>query len=151
MLHALAVEDDDRLADDLVAALRGLAWVQRVASADEALAVLAWLVPDVVLLDLCGTSSEAPLLVATSVRMALDRAGDRLKHGGCLMVVRGEDEHGLVLVLGAELLESVELGRVQMEHAAILVIDEATCHLQELATEGRRTEGNHITLLPLKQ
>lgn len=95
MLHALAVEDDDRLADDLVAALRGLAWVQRVASADEALAVLAWLVPDVVLLDLCGTSSEAPLLVATSVRMAIDRAGDRVRTRVPLVLTSGLDPHVL--------------------------------------------------------
>lgn len=101
MLHALAVEDDDRLADDLVAALRGLAWVQRVASADEALAVLAWLVPDVVLLDLCGTSSEAPLLVATSVRMALDRAGDRVRTRVPLVLTSGLDPHVLRGIAGS--------------------------------------------------
>lgn len=101
MLHALAVEDDDRLADDLVAALRGLAWVQRVASADEALAVLAWLVPDVVLLDLCGTSQEAPLLVASSVRIALDRAGDRVRTRVPLVLTSGLDPHVLQGIAGS--------------------------------------------------
>lgn len=101
MLHALAVEDDDRLADDLAAALRGLAYVNRVTHADEALAVLAWLVPDVVLLDLCGTSREAPLLVATSVRIALDRAGGRVRARVPLVLHSGLDPHVLQGIAGS--------------------------------------------------
>lgn len=101
MLHALAVEDDDRLAADLAAALRGLAQVQHVASADEALAVLAWVVPDVVLLDLCGTSREAPLLVASSVRIALDRAGERVRTRVPLVLYSGLDPHVLDGIAGA--------------------------------------------------
>jgi len=95
MLHVLAVEDDTRLADDLAAALRGLAQVQRVASADEALAVLAWVVPDVVLLDLCGTSRDAPLLVATSMRIALNGAEDRVRTRVPLVLTSGLDPHVL--------------------------------------------------------
>lgn len=101
MLHALAVEDDDRLADDLTAALRGFAHVQRVASVDDAVAVLAWVVPDVVLLDLCGTSREAPLLVAASVRIALDHAGDRVRTRVPLVLTSGLDPHVLRGIAGS--------------------------------------------------
>ena len=101
MLHALAVEDDDRLAADLAAALRGLAQVQRVPHADAALAVLAWVVPDVVLLDLCGTSGDAPILVATSVRIALDRAGERVRTRVPLVLHSGLDPHVLRGIAGS--------------------------------------------------
>jgi DNA-binding response OmpR family regulator len=101
VLHALAVEDNDRLAADLAAALRGLAYVNRVSTADEALAVLGMCVPDVVLLDLCGTSDEAPLLVAASVRMALDRAGNRVGTRVPLVLHSGLDPHVLRGIAGS--------------------------------------------------
>ena len=77
MLHALAVEDDDRHAALIADTLRGIAVVQRVSLADEALSALAWVVPDVVLCDVRGTCDVSPLDAATSLRIALDRAGDR--------------------------------------------------------------------------
>lgn len=95
MLHALVVEDDDGHADLVADALRGVAMVQRVAHADEALAVLAWVVPDVVLCDLRGTSDAAPLLTATSLRIAMDRAGDRVRARLPLVLASGIDPHVL--------------------------------------------------------
>ena len=91
MLHALAVEDDDRHADMLADALRGLAMVQRAAHADDALAALAWVVPDVVLSDLRGTSDAAPLLAATSLRIAMDRAAVRARARIPLVLVSALD------------------------------------------------------------
>jgi len=91
MLHALCVEDDDRHADVLAAALHGVAWVQRVAHADEALASLAHAVPDIVFCDVRGTSDAAPLLAASSLRIALDRAGDRVRARIPLVLVSGVD------------------------------------------------------------
>lgn len=91
MLHVLAVEDDDRHADMLADALRGLAMVQRVAHADDALAALAWVVPDVVLSDVRGTSDAAPLLAATSLRIALDRAAARARARIPLVLVSALD------------------------------------------------------------
>jgi CheY-like chemotaxis protein len=95
MLHALVVEDDDGHADLAVDALRGIAMVQRAAHADEALAVLAWVVPDVVLCDLRGTSDAAPMLAATSLRIAMDRAGDRVRARIPLVLASGLDPHVL--------------------------------------------------------
>lgn len=91
MLHALAVEDDDRHADMLADALRGLAMVQRVAHADDALAALAWVVPDVVISDVRGTSDAAPLLAATSLRIAMDRAAARARARIPLVLVSALD------------------------------------------------------------
>lgn len=95
MLHALVVEDDDGHADLVLCALRGIAMVQRVAHADEALAVLAWVVPDLVLCDLRGTSDAAPQLAATSLRIAMDRAGDRVRARIPLVLASGLDPHVL--------------------------------------------------------
>lgn len=95
MLHALLVEDNEAHAADDAVALRGLAMVQHVASMDEALAVLGWVVPDVVLCDLRGTSDEAPLLAATSLRIAMDRAGDRVRARIPLVLASGLDPHVL--------------------------------------------------------
>jgi CheY-like chemotaxis protein len=89
------VEDDDGHADLAADALRGLAMVQRVAHADEALAVLAWVVPDLVLCDLRGTSEAAPMLAATSLRIAMDRAGDRVRARIPLVLASGLDPHVL--------------------------------------------------------
>lgn len=91
MLHVLALEDDDRHADMLVDSLCGLAMVQRVAHADDALAALAWVVPDVVLSDLRGTSDAAPLLAATSLRIAMDRAAARARARIPLVLVSAVD------------------------------------------------------------
>lgn len=95
MLHALVVEDDGGHADLVADALRGVAMVQRVAHADEALAVLGWVVPDVVLCDLRGTSDEAPMLAAASLRIAMDRAGDRARARIPLVLASGLDPHVL--------------------------------------------------------
>lgn len=95
MLHALVVEDDDGHADLVAETLRGLAMVQRVAHADEALAVLAWVVPDLVLCDLRGTSDAAPMLTAASLRIAMDRAGDRVRARIPLVLASGLDPHVL--------------------------------------------------------
>lgn len=91
MLHVLAVEDDDRHAALLDDALCRVAVVQRVAHADDALAALAWVVPDVVLSDVRGTSDAAPLLAATSLRMAMDRAAARARARIPLVLVSAVD------------------------------------------------------------
>lgn len=101
MLHVLAVEDDDRHASLLDDALRGVAVVQRVAHADDALAALAWIVPDVVLSDVRGTSDAAPLLAATSLRIAMDRAGARARTRIPLVLVSAVDPDVLRTVADA--------------------------------------------------
>lgn len=79
MLHALVVEDDPRHAATLADALRGLAQVQHVETADAALAALGWVVPDVVLTDVRGVSHASPLEHVGSLRLALDAAGLRAR------------------------------------------------------------------------
>lgn len=79
MLHALLVEDDAAHAGLVSEALAGLARVQRVDTLAEARDVLRVTVPDVVLCDLCGTAATEPLLAATDLRIALDRAGDHVR------------------------------------------------------------------------
>lgn len=96
MLHALLVEDDDGHADLVVDGLREVAHVQRVATADEARAILRTLVPDVVLCDLRGTSDhDAPLLTATGLRIALDKACARLQMRVPMVLTSGLDPHVL--------------------------------------------------------
>ena len=102
MLHALLVEDDDGHADLVVDGLREVAHVQRVATADEARAILRTLVPDVVLCDLRGTSDhDAPLLTATNLRIALDNASARLRMRVPLVLTSGLDSHVLDGIAGA--------------------------------------------------
>lgn len=91
MLHALAIEDDERHAALLASALRPVAWVQHVPHADEALSLLGWVVPDVVIADCRGTSSASPMELAASLRIALDRAGDRARTRVPLVLVSGMD------------------------------------------------------------
>lgn len=79
MLHALLVEDDDRHAALVDDSLRGLAHVQRVVHADEALAALGWVVPDVLLCDVRGTADATPMDAALSLRVALDSAAARAR------------------------------------------------------------------------
>lgn len=79
MLHAIAVDDDPRHAEILADSLRDLARVQHVEHADDALAVLAWVVPDVLLLDVRGTADVSPVDAALSLRVALDAAGARAR------------------------------------------------------------------------
>lgn len=90
-VHALLVEDDDDHAAILASALRPVAWVQHVPHADEALSLLDWVVPDVVIADCRGTSSAIPMEFAASLRIALDRAGDRVRTRVPLVLVSGTD------------------------------------------------------------
>lgn len=53
--------------------------MQHVEHADDALAVLAWVVPDVLLLDVRGTADVSPVDAALSLRVALDAAGARAR------------------------------------------------------------------------
>lgn len=102
MLHALLVEDDDDHAGLVVDGLRDLARVQHVATVDEARAVFRTLVPDVVLCDLRGTSDhDAPLLTATGLRIALDKACARLQMRVPLVLTSGLDPHVLDGIAGA--------------------------------------------------
>jgi CheY-like chemotaxis protein len=103
MLHALLVEDDDSHAAMVVDGLRGLAWAQRVETTAEARAVLRVAVPDVVLCDLRGTSSVAPLDAASDLRIALDHAGAALQRRRSvpLVLTSGVDPHVLDGIAGA--------------------------------------------------
>jgi CheY-like chemotaxis protein len=102
MLHALLVEDDADHAALVVDGLHGLARVDRVATVDEARAILRTLVPDVVLCDLRGTSDhDAPLLTATNLRIALDNASARLRMRVPLVLASGIDPHVLHEIAGA--------------------------------------------------
>lgn len=105
MLHALAVEDDDGHAAILAAMLDGVAHVQRASTIAEARAVLGWVVPDVVLCDLRGTSDAAPLLAATDLRIALDRAGERVLARIPLVLVSGV-EHYVLREIAATLTDT---------------------------------------------
>ena len=73
MLHALAVEDDDRPPTTSRRLRAGAGPARRVGRRGPSRC--SRVVPDVALLDLCGTSSEA-LPRRCPVRMALDRAGE---------------------------------------------------------------------------
>lgn len=101
MLHALLVEDDDDHASLVVDGLCGLAWVQRVTTLAEARAVLLVAVPDVVLCDLRGTAGGAPLLTATDLRIALDRACARLRVRVPLVLASGLDPDLLEGIAGS--------------------------------------------------
>ena len=94
-LHALLIEDHDGHASVVVVGLRDLAHVQRVATVDEARAVLRTLVPDVVLCDLRGTAASEPLIAATDLRIALDNAAARLRARVPLVLTSGLDPHVL--------------------------------------------------------
>jgi len=94
-LHALLIEDHDGHASVVVDGLRDLAHVQRVATVDEARAVLRTLVPDVVLCDLRGTAASEPLIAATDLRIALDNAAARLRARVPLVLTSGLDPHVL--------------------------------------------------------
>ena len=100
-LHALLIEDHDGHASVVVDGLRGLAHVQRVATVDEARAVLRTLVPDVVLCDLRGTAASEPLIAATDLRIALDNASARLRTRVPLVLTSGLDPHVLDGIAGA--------------------------------------------------
>lgn len=89
MLHALVIEDDPRHASVVADALRGLAQTQHVDTADEALAALLWVVPDVVLTDVRGVSHASPLEHIASLRIALDAAGDRARVRSPIPLVLG--------------------------------------------------------------
>lgn len=86
-LHALLLEDHDGHAQVVVDELRGLAHVQRATHADEALAVLLYVVPDVLIADVRGTSDASPAEHAASLRLALDAAGERGRVGAQLPLV----------------------------------------------------------------
>lgn len=101
MLHALLVEDDDGHAAMVADALRGLAWVQRVATLAEARAVLRVAVPDVVLCDLRGTSDVSPIEAASDLRIALDSAGASIRARVPLVLTSGVDPHVLDGIAGA--------------------------------------------------
>lgn len=105
MLHALVVEDDDCHAGLVEDALRGLAHVQRVSHADEALAVLAWVVPDLVLMDLRGSCTAHTSWVdhVASMRLALDAAGARarVRRPIPLILASGMDPRTIEEIAGA--------------------------------------------------
>lgn len=74
LAHALLVEDRDDLADLVETQLRGLAWVHRVASDDEALRACAQVLPDVVVTDVRGVDAhDNPLGYVASLALALER------------------------------------------------------------------------------
>lgn len=102
MLHALLVEDDADHASLVIDGLRDLARVQLVTTADEARDVIRTLVPDVVLCDLRGTSDhDAPLLTATNLRIALDKACVRLRMRVPLVLASGLDPYVLDGIAGS--------------------------------------------------
>lgn len=103
MLHALLVEDNDAHASHVAASLSGVAHVQRVTHADEAIGVLSWVVPDVVITDLRGTCSVSPIEAAASLRIALDAAGARARVRAPLPLVIASalDPHVLDGIAGA--------------------------------------------------
>lgn len=101
MLHALLVEDHDGHAALVADGLRGLAWIQRVATLAEARAVLRVAVPDVVLCDLRGTSDVSPTEAASDLRIALDSAGASIRARVPLVLTSGLDPYVLDGIAGA--------------------------------------------------
>lgn len=101
MLRALLVEDHDGHASLVADGLRGLAWVQRVATLAEARQVLRVAVPDVVLCDLRGTSDVSPTEAATDLRIALDSAGASIRARVPLVLTSGLDPYVLDGIAGA--------------------------------------------------
>ena len=99
--HVLLIEDDDGHAAIVTDALRGAAVVHRVATDAEALRLLAMIVPDVVISDLRGTSDAAPLLAATSLRIALDRVGAARGVTVPLVLASGLDPHVVEGIAGS--------------------------------------------------
>ncbi len=86
-LHALLIEDHDGHASIVADELRGIAHVQRTAHADEALHMLRYVVPDVLIADVRGTSDGTPAEHVASLRLALDAAGERGRVGAQLPLV----------------------------------------------------------------
>lgn len=86
-LHALLIEDHDGHASIVAEELRGLAHVQRATHADVALHALRYVVPDVLIADVRGTSDGTPAEHVASLRLALDAAGERGRVGAQLPLV----------------------------------------------------------------
>lgn len=105
MHHALLVEDDDGHAGIVAEALRGLAAVQRAETSDDAFAALAWVVPDLLLMDLRGSCTGHTSWVdhVASMRLALDAAGARarVRRPIPLILASGMDPRTIEEIAGA--------------------------------------------------
>ncbi len=86
-LHALLIEDHDGHAKIVADELRGLAHVQHATHADEALLALRYVVPDVLIADVRGTTDASPAEHVASLRLALDASGARNRTGPQLPLV----------------------------------------------------------------
>ncbi len=86
-LHALLIEDHDGHASIVADELRGIAHVQRTEHADKALHALRYVVPDVLIADVRGTTDASPAEHVASLRLALDAAGERGRVGAQLPLV----------------------------------------------------------------
>lgn len=103
LAHVLLVENSDAIAAHAAEVLRGVAFVSRVQDDEEAYALVAQALPDIVLTDLRGVMSGAsPVDYVASLRVRLDACASRVRaRSPAIVLASGMDPKVLHAIAGA--------------------------------------------------